>query len=143
MFGVYDSVNHIITGLTGCISVSGTTAVAISDPDRTFSPGVIERPITWEVLSIIGLSCNVILTLFGTINIVVRLLLHRRSIITAFGRTSALAKHQRCISSILLESAVLNIPMALLAIIGLFVGKITVLVIMPIVVHGQVRFEYV
>lgn len=114
--------------------------VALSlGPSRSpASNGHVGRPITWEALAITGLSCNVAINLFGTINIVTRLLLHRRSLITAFGRSSPLAKHHICISSILLESAALNVPVTLLVIVFLLVGGTPVLVAMPIAFHGQV-----
>lgn len=86
------------------------------------------------------LICNVILNIFATLNIVIRLFLHRRSVIAAFGQSSILARGHESVLGTLLESAVLNIPVTLPAIALLLTGKETSNIGMVVVVHGQVRF---
>lgn len=111
------------------------SSVALSDLNLPSVPGQLPA---WEVLATIGLSCNVLINLFGTINIVVRLLLHRRLMIATFGRSPTLSKYHIRISGILLESAALNIPVTLLVITCLFVGRSLTQIAMTIVAHGQV-----
>lgn len=113
-------------------------AVAVADPNRPLVLDHIDRPIAWDVLTAIEMGCNVILNFFGTTNIVVRLLLHRRSLIAALGQSSVLTKPHGRISGILLESAALNIPVTLLAIPCVFVGKAILVIAVTLIVNGQV-----
>lgn len=80
-----------------------------------------------------------ILNAFGTLNIIIRLLLHRRSVIAACGRRNALAEYLLRISSILLESAAINLPLGLMSIIGLAVHADYTALICQVLAPGQVR----
>lgn len=81
------------------------------------------------------------LNLFAISNIIIRLLLHRRFVIATFGRECAGAEHSLRISSILLESAAINLPLALLSIVGLLVQANYAALLIQVITPGQVRFR--
>lgn len=63
-----------------------------------------------------ALLSNIALNLFATCNIVIRLLHHRRQVLTAFGPggSNGLAHNQLWITNVLLGSAALNVPVTIL-----------------------------
>lgn len=114
----------------------------MADPAQTAAFHHTGNPVLVAALSTVALSCNIVLNFFGIINIVVRLLLHRRSIVATFGRPSNSAKESGRISGILLGSAALNIPVTLLAVTCVFVEKPLMSIAATVTLHGQVRFEH-
>jgi hypothetical protein len=71
---------------------------------------------TAESIAIIG---NVILNLFATGYIVTRLLIHRRKLIYLYGQQFSISQHNSIVS-ILLESSVINAPIAIIAVVQLY-----------------------
>ncbi|KAF5353224.1 hypothetical protein D9756_007798 [Leucocoprinus leucothites] len=84
-----------------------------------------------------ALVLNVFINLFTSCNIIIRLLLHRRTIITAFGKSCTLAEYSLRISGILLESAAIDIPLTFVAIVGVSLHLEYVSLVMSILVPGQ------
>lgn len=117
---------------------SGIIAVIVSDPNQLISDRHTHTPFAWGLSFAIALICNMILNIFGTLNIVIRLILHRRSVNAAFGQSSVLTKDHGFILNALLESAALNIPVMLLAITPLLLRKEFLIIGMAVTVHGQV-----
>ncbi len=118
---------------------AGITAVALLNPAASLydkaesaSPGLVSFLATFVV--------NFTLNVFAISNITIRLLRHRRSVITIYGRKSAQAEHSLRISSILLESAAINIPLAVLSIVGLMIQADFAALLTQIITPGQVRY---
>lgn len=87
-------------------------------------------------------TLNVGLNLFATTSIIIRLLIHRRSVITALGTLvpSQLIRYPLRISTILLESAVLNVPIAILTIFMVGFELFYTVTVVQIMIPVQVRF---
>lgn len=66
-----------------------------------------------RILQSAAITSNVILNLFATPYIVIRLLLHRRTLISLYGQQVSTVQHL-CIAGILLESAAFNGPVAII-----------------------------
>ncbi|KAF9445344.1 hypothetical protein P691DRAFT_273070 [Macrolepiota fuliginosa MF-IS2] len=66
-----------------------------------------------DILLVTAASCNTLLNLFATTNIIVRLLSHRRAMIASFGRESSMSRFPLKIVGILLESVVINLPVSI------------------------------
>ncbi|KAF9445811.1 hypothetical protein P691DRAFT_777320 [Macrolepiota fuliginosa MF-IS2] len=80
---------------------------------------------------------NAVINLYATIFIIFRLLQHRRMLIACLG-TKVQTKRHVYIIGLLLESAIINVPIALAAAIGLWIpGALFSPVIGPIVGSGQ------
>ncbi|KAF9447014.1 hypothetical protein P691DRAFT_803059, partial [Macrolepiota fuliginosa MF-IS2] len=98
----------------------GVTAVAISDPTLLLSEP--PAPLS-KLLLILFTFCNIALNTFATANIVIRLLIHRREMISSFGRTSTLSNFHVRIAGIVLESAAINVPISIAsAVCSILVG---------------------
>lgn len=116
----------------------GTAAVVTSNPDVPLSEPADPRGV---FLLIVSLLCNILLNLFATTNIIVRLLIHRRSMITSFGHRSSLPNVHLRIIAILLESSAINLPIAIVsAICAALVGGFGLLAL-EISVPSQVRTQ--
>ncbi|KXN82042.1 hypothetical protein AN958_03293 [Leucoagaricus sp. SymC.cos] len=89
---------------------SGIAAVVVFDPTRLLA--LDPEPLTLVFL-LLSSFCNFFLNLFSTTNIVIRLLIHRRTMIASFGPRSTLSNFHLQIIGIILESAVINLPMAI------------------------------
>lgn len=105
------------------------------DPNRPLLTTTQPLGITFFAASLV---CNIVLNIFATLNIMIRLLCHRRKMIMIFGRSWALSKYQLRITGILLESAVLNIPVTLLGAIALLLREAYTTLIIKIIVPAQV-----
>lgn len=92
------------------LTVAGITGVILSDPNRLLA--LEPEPFTLLLL-LISILCNILLNTFATANIIIRLLLHRRKMIASFGRTSLLSNYHLGIVGILLESAIINVPLSI------------------------------
>lgn len=119
--------------------VLGVTAVTLLHPSaslfdkaESISPGL--------TFFLAALIINFVLNVFSALNIAIRLLLHRRYVIAAFGRRSVQAEYSLRISSIFLESAAINLPLALLSIVGLLIEADFAALLTQIITPGQVRF---
>ncbi len=128
----------VLRALTTSIAAAGIAAVALLNPAASLydeaestSPGLVSF--------LAALVINVTLNVFTTSNIIIRLLLHRRSVIAVHGRKNALAEYSLWISSILLESAAINIPLVVLSIIGLLIQADFAALLAQIITPGQVR----
>ncbi len=108
-------------------------AASLFDKAESASPGLVSF-----LAALVG---NFTLNVFATSSIVIRLLLHRRSVIAIHGRKNALAEYSLRILSILLESAAINVPLALLAIIGLLIRADFAPLLTQIITPGQVRYH--
>lgn len=122
------------------MAVTWVAAVALLNPTaplndeaESVSPGLTFFLVTAVVYFI--------LNLFATSNIVIRLLLHRHSVIAAFGRSCALAEHALHISSIMLESAAISLPLALLVITGLPLQTEYAALLVQVITPGQVLIK--
>lgn len=118
-------------------TVLGVTAVALLHPTAPLfnnteatSPGL--------KFFLAALATNFALNIFVTLNIVIRLLLHRRYAIVAFGRKSTMAEQPLHISNIFLESAAINLPLALFSIVGLVRHAMFTELLAQIIIPGQV-----
>lgn len=109
--------------LTHYCPASGRAAITISNPMQLILKHHSHKPVFGELLFAIGLICNTTLNIFGTLNIAIRLFLHRRSAVLVFGQSCARVKGPKSICVTLLESAALNIAVALRGITLLLLGK--------------------
>lgn len=123
---------HQFLILRTILSVVGTTSVALSDHNVPFMNTQTQ---TSTILFQIGMALNVVLNLFVTFNIIIRLMLHRR---LALAVSPTLTKNHLRISGILLESAVINVLPTIFAIFGFRSKEIHVPLVRWIVVPGQV-----
>jgi hypothetical protein len=83
-----------------------------SDPDRPF---VLDPEPLDLIFLFLATLCNILLNIFASANIIIRLLIHRRSIKKSFGPTPALRNLHIRICGIILESAAINVPIAIAA----------------------------
>ncbi|KAJ3576673.1 hypothetical protein NP233_g266 [Leucocoprinus birnbaumii] len=91
----------------------GTACVALFDPE---TPIEIKTPIDQSMkLFIAGFSLAILLSFSATANIVIRLLLHRRYLISALGEST---RYPLLVSRILIESAALNVPITLILVVS-------------------------
>lgn len=88
----------------------GITVIISFHPDRPLAENA--EPLTLIFL-LLAMLCNILLNLFASGNIIIRLLIHRRTMIKSFGETSALSRVHSRIVGIILESAAINIPIAI------------------------------
>ncbi|KXN86842.1 hypothetical protein AN958_09578 [Leucoagaricus sp. SymC.cos] len=87
-------------------------------------------------LSIALISCNAALNIFCTTTIILRLILHRRRILLLFKDTTQsrmtvtnAVRSTLSTSAIILESAAINIPAALIFLVGFVLGDMTYLAV--------------
>jgi len=117
-------------------AVTGTAAVVLLDPTAPlFSSAESNSP--GLTLFLVAAIVHFTLNLFAISNIIIRLLLHRRFVIAVFGRECAGVEHSLRVSSILLESAAINLPLALLSIVGLLVQANYSALLIQIITPGQ------
>lgn len=113
----------------------GFAAVVTSDSRTPIGDKSLphEPAVTVLVITILG---NISLNLFATSNIVIRLLHHRHQMLTAFGSDSlheaSIGKYELRITSILLESAVLNIPLTIISVVMLWQNVALLQVVVPL-----------
>lgn len=74
------------------------------------------------ILQLTAFSTNILLNLVAPAYLIVRLLLHRRVVISKWGSGAPVAQHLRTVC-ILLESAALNLPVAIVGIVGIGYDK--------------------
>ncbi|KAF9445343.1 hypothetical protein P691DRAFT_273018 [Macrolepiota fuliginosa MF-IS2] len=88
----------------------GTTAVITAKPMAPLAQRIGPPS---NVFLVTAAACNTLLNLFATTNIIIRLLSHRRAMIASFGRESSLSNFPLKIAGILLESAIINLPVSI------------------------------
>jgi hypothetical protein len=117
---------------------AGLGAVVVSDPSRPLAEDPDPLAI---ILLLISTVCNVLLNLFATANIIIRLLIHRRAVLRSFGRTTTLSNVHLRIVGIMLESAIINLPSAIsYGVCAVLVGGFGLLAF-EIAVPAQVRVK--
>ncbi|KAF5349528.1 hypothetical protein D9756_009017 [Leucocoprinus leucothites] len=85
----------------------------------TFLSTTPEEPLV-PSLGVIAYLSNAVLNLYATVFLTSRLLLYRRMVMISFGESEkALASHHLHLTNILLQSAVVNVPVAVAAAIGI------------------------
>lgn len=130
-FGIYQSADskRVVTGIVA-VALLKPAHLLIDEAEAT-SPGL-----TYFIITVIA---HVTLNIFATSNIIIRLLRHRRSLIVVFGRENASAARFLQTSNILIQSAAINIPLGLFAIVvsltQVEIGPLLTQVLAP----GQVR----
>ncbi|KAF9440949.1 hypothetical protein P691DRAFT_800803, partial [Macrolepiota fuliginosa MF-IS2] len=72
------------------------------------------------MLQTVAVGSNILLNVFATCFIAIRLLLHRRTLVSYFGEAAPGAKHLRTVN-ILVESAAINIPVTIAGVVGIAV----------------------
>ena len=102
--------------------------------------GEPQKPIQGK-LTALAFASHIVLDVFATLNIMIRLFQHQRSMVAAFGSTSSLTKRQLPIVGILMESAVINIPITIGSLVTCFIRNgFPLVAIFGIVSPAHVRF---
>lgn len=120
-----------------CVSTfsTGMAVIALlSPPYMAHNP----RRAAGIALIIATLFTSLTLNIFTTANIVIRLFLHRRLVASALGRDSpALVDHHLTTSGILLESAAINVPVMLVAVVWILAKRSYVAIVIRLIVPCQ------
>jgi hypothetical protein len=76
-----------------------------------------------RVMQLVSAVSNVLLNVFGSLSLVISLLLYKRMIISRIREDAYVVRHQLQIVSILLESAAVNTPILVIGVIGIGLGR--------------------
>ncbi|KAL9710349.1 hypothetical protein Ac2012v2_006648 [Leucoagaricus gongylophorus] len=101
-----------IVPLVLCMITFGTGTVSIS----------IQRPRDIMILQLISFGSNILLNLLAPTYLTVRLLIHKRMVLKQYGNEAPVGQYLQTVC-ILLESAALNLPVAIIGIVGIGNGK--------------------
>ncbi len=99
--------------LTVMLGIGGVVVI-MSDPNVLLSEPADHPSLLLLFASILG---NISLNLFATFYIIIRLLIHRRLMIASFGFLPSVPKLHLRVISILLESAIINLPVAITSLV--------------------------
>ncbi len=104
------------------------------------SASVLGRGTAYSVLGTLAYSANIILNLYAASFITIRLLVHRRLVLaTRIGNNEVSTVQHLYIIGILLESAAINVPVAIAAAVGIGTGRAFVETVMtPAIAASQV-----
>jgi len=119
--------------------VAGSIGSALRARSSQFSPGTVIITAASRGSSIfqtVGLTANVLLALYSTSFISIRLLLHRRMLNSYLGEHVVTTRHLHIVG-ILLESAAINIPVTIAGAIGIATSQIFGRIIISIAVECQ------
>lgn len=82
----------------------------------------IQRPRDIMILQLISFGSNILLNLLAPTYLTVRLLIHKRMVLKQYGNEAPVGQHLQTVC-ILLESAALNLPVAIIGIVGIGNGQ--------------------
>lgn len=100
---------------------------------------IVNRGPIYDILGTTAYGANTALNLYATCFITIRLLVHRRLVKTRLGNNEAVTAHHLHIIGILLESAAINVPVAIVAAVGMGTGRAFIeTVLTPTICASQV-----